>query len=101
MVRMLDRLNARAEWKFVGVLLHADRSLAIAWWAALALRVLAALFAIAMGALVGAVQRGDSVATPRIYVGAIRCGFKYRHRSTMQSARTLAAGLRLGPTIAG
>jgi hypothetical protein len=72
MVRMLDRLNARAEWKFVGVLLHADRSLAIAWWAALALRVLAALFAIAMGALVGAVQRGDSVATPRIYVGAIR-----------------------------
>ncbi len=69
---MLDRLKARPEWKFFGVLLKADRSLAIAWWAALAIRgLLPALFAIAMGALVGAVQRGDSLATPLIYVGAV------------------------------
>jgi ATP-binding cassette subfamily B protein len=69
---MLDRLKARAEWKFFGVLLKADRSLAIAWWAALALRgLLPALFAIAMGALVGAVQHGDSLATPLFYVGAV------------------------------
>lgn len=71
-MRMFDRLRARAEWKFFGVLLKADRSLAMAWWAALALRgLLPALFAIAMGALVGAVQRGDSLATPLIYVGAV------------------------------
>ena len=71
-MRMFDRLKARAEWKFFGVLLKADGSLAIAWWAALALRgLLPALFAIAMGALVGAVQRGGFLATPLIDVGAV------------------------------
>ena len=46
---MFDSLRARAEWKFFGVLLKADRPLAIAWWAALGLRgLLPALFAIAM-----------------------------------------------------
>jgi len=65
MVRMFDRLKARAEWKFFGVLLKADRPLAIAWWAALALRgLLPALFAIAMGMLVGAVQRGNPLGAP-------------------------------------
>ena len=69
---MFDRLKARSEWKFFGVLLKADHRLAIAWWVALALRgLLPALFAIAMGALVGAVQRGDSLATPLIAVGAV------------------------------
>jgi len=38
MVPMIDRLRARPEWKFFGVLLKADRALAIAWWAALGLR---------------------------------------------------------------
>src|ERR1700674_121560 len=69
---MFDRLKARPEWKFFGVLLKADRALAIAWWAALGLRgLLPALFAIAMGALVGAVQRGNPLATPLIAVGAV------------------------------
>jgi len=72
MVRMFERLKARAEWKFFGVLLKADRPLAIAWWAALGLRgLLPALFAIAMGALVGAVQRGNPLATPLVAVGAV------------------------------
>src|ERR1700719_3742736 len=72
MVPMFDRLNARAEWKFFGVLLKADRALAIAWWAALGLRgLLPDLFAIAMGALVGAVQRGHPLATPLIYVARV------------------------------
>ncbi len=72
MVPMFDRLKARPEWKFFGVLLKADRALAIAWWAALGLRgLLPALFAIAMGALVGAVQRGNPLATPLIAVGAV------------------------------
>ena len=72
MVRMFDRLKARAEWKFFGVLLKADRPLAIAWWAALGLRgLLPALFAIAMGALVGAVQRGNPLAAPLVAVGTV------------------------------
>jgi ATP-binding cassette, subfamily B, bacterial len=72
MLPMLDRLKARAEWKFFGVLLKADRPLAIAWWAALGLRgLLPALFAIAMGALVGSVQRGNPLATPLIAVGTV------------------------------
>src|SRR5260370_42286529 len=70
MVSIFERLKARAEWKFLGVLLKADRPLAIAWWAALGLRgLLPALFAIAMGALVGAVQRGSPLAPPLIAVG--------------------------------
>ena len=58
---VLDGLRARDEWKFFGVLPKADRPLAFVWWALLLLRgVLPALFAIAMGVLIGAVQRGDS-----------------------------------------
>jgi len=72
MVPMVDRLKARPEWKFFGILLKADRPLAIAWWAALGLRgLLPALFAIAMGALVGSVQRGNPLATPLIAVGTV------------------------------
>jgi len=72
MVPMFDRLKARPEWKFFGVLLKADRPLAIAWWAALGLRgLLPALFAIAMGALVGSVQRGNPLAAPLIAIGTV------------------------------
>src|SRR6266436_2779228 len=72
MVPMFDRLKARPEWKFFGVLLKADRPLAIGWWAALALRgLLPALFAIAMGALVGAVQRGNPLGAPLFAVGTV------------------------------
>jgi ATP-binding cassette, subfamily B, bacterial len=72
MVPMFDRLKARPEWKFFGVLLKADRPLAIAWWAALALRgLLPALFAIAMGALVGSVQRGNPLGPPLLAVGTV------------------------------
>src|SRR3989442_1537320 len=53
---VIERLRARNEWKFAGVLLQADRALAVAWWTLLVLRgLLPALFAIAMGGLVGAV----------------------------------------------
>ena len=69
---MIERLLARKEWKFFGVLPRADRPLAIAWWLALLLRgLLPALFAIAMGVLVGAVQRGDSLAVPLGMVGTV------------------------------
>ena len=84
---MLRRLRERNEWKFFGVLPKADHLLAIAWWVMLVLRgVLPAVFAIAMGVLVGAVQRlstvaqgapglvegaGDSLAGPLTFVGGV------------------------------
>jgi ABC-type multidrug transport system fused ATPase/permease subunit len=65
-------LHARQEWQFFGVLPQADRALAIAWWALLILRgVLPAGFAIAMGRLVGAVQRGDGLGAPLALVGVV------------------------------
>jgi ATP-binding cassette, subfamily B, bacterial len=68
----LRALTARNEWKFFSVLPKADRPLAFAWWSALILRgLLPAGFTIAMGLLVGAVQRGDSLAAPLAMAGAI------------------------------
>jgi ABC-type multidrug transport system fused ATPase/permease subunit len=65
-------LRQRNEWKFFGVLPKADKVLAAAWWVALILRgVLPAVFAIAMGILVGAVQRGDSLSGPLALVGGV------------------------------
>ena len=50
----------------------ADPGLAAAWWAVLLLRgTLPAAFAIAMGVLVGSVQRGDSLAGPLAFAGTI------------------------------
>jgi hypothetical protein len=47
---VIERLRARQEWMFLGVLPRADRPLAAAWWFVLLLRgLLPALFAIAMG----------------------------------------------------
>ena len=69
---MIERLRGRAEWQFAGVLLHADRALAVAWWTLLGVRgVLPALFAIAMGGLVGAAQRGGALAAPLGLVGVV------------------------------
>src|SRR4026209_32047 len=69
---MPEGLRARDEWKFFGVLPRADRPLALAWWSVLVLRgLLPALFAIAVGALIGAVQRGDSLAAPLCGVGVV------------------------------
>jgi ABC-type multidrug transport system fused ATPase/permease subunit len=65
-------LRARSEWQFFGVLPKADRPLAVAWWVVLALRgVLPAVFAIAMGGLVGAVQRGEGLTGPLTLVGGV------------------------------
>jgi len=59
-----NRLSSRPEWAFFSVLGRADRRLAGAWWALLILRgVLPAVFAIAMGVLVGAVERGPGDTT--------------------------------------
>ena len=69
---MVRRLRERNEWRFFAVLLKADRRLALAWWIVLGLRgALPAAFAIAMGVLVGAVQRGSPLAEPLALVGVI------------------------------
>jgi ABC-type multidrug transport system fused ATPase/permease subunit len=59
-------------WRFFAALSEADRLLAGAWWTILVLRgVLPAVFAIAMGALVGAVQQGGSLAAPLAVAGGV------------------------------
>jgi ATP-binding cassette, subfamily B, bacterial len=69
---MLQRLRARAEWKFFSVLPKADPPLATLWWTLLVLRgVLPAAFAVAMGSLVGAVQAGGRLAAPLTIVGVV------------------------------
>ena len=69
---MLNTLRGRAEWKFFAVLPRADAGLALAWWLLLLLRgVLPAAFAVAMGALVGAVQKGGGLTAPLLVVGAV------------------------------
>jgi ABC-type multidrug transport system fused ATPase/permease subunit len=69
---LLGRLRERPEWKFFGVLPRADRLFAYAWWALVALRgVLPALFAIAMGVLVAAVQAGEGLALPLAAAGGV------------------------------
>src|SRR5947209_6453710 len=69
---LLGSLRQRNEWKFFSVLPKADLGLACGWWAALILRgLLPAVFAIAMGLLVGAVQHGASLSGPLAAVGCV------------------------------
>ena len=66
------RLRERKEWKFFSVLPKADLVLATLWWTLLILRgTLPAVFAIAMGLLVGAVQKGESLAALLAIVGVV------------------------------
>ncbi|TQJ19116.1 ATP-binding cassette subfamily B protein [Kribbella jejuensis] len=58
-------LRGRREWRLFAVLPRADRGLAVAWWVLLVARgALPAVFAVAMGWLVGSVQHGDALAAP-------------------------------------
>jgi ABC-type multidrug transport system fused ATPase/permease subunit len=76
---VLARLHQRHEWKFFSILPKADGVLAAGWWIVLVLRgALPAVFAIAMGALVGAVnaasgtaQGGAGILGPLTLVGAV------------------------------
>jgi ABC-type multidrug transport system fused ATPase/permease subunit len=63
-------LRERKEWQFFAVLPRADAGLAMAWWLVLVARgILPAVFAIAMGQLVTAVQQGASLAQSLTLVG--------------------------------
>jgi ATP-binding cassette, subfamily B, bacterial len=69
---MIERLRARNEWKFFAILPKADRTLAALWWFVLILRgLLPAAFAIAMGLLVGAVERGQGLSGPLAFVAVV------------------------------
>jgi ABC-type transport system involved in cytochrome bd biosynthesis fused ATPase/permease subunit len=69
---VIARLGQRQEVQLARVLHRADRRLSLAWWALVVLRgVLPAGFAVAMGVLVGAVQRGDDLAGPLTAMGLL------------------------------
>ena len=56
----MTRLARSAELRFLSVLPKADRGLTFAWWALILIRgALPAMFTLAMGAVVGAVQTGQ------------------------------------------
>src|SRR5262245_61663041 len=68
----LRELRERREWKLAGAFARADRALAAAWWLVLVLRgVLPAVFGIAMGVLVGAVQRRADLAALLGFVAVV------------------------------
>jgi ATP-binding cassette subfamily B protein len=69
---VLDRLRARKESQFFAVLPKAAPGLAIAWWVVLVLRgVLPAVFAIAMGVLVSAVEHDGRLGEGLALVGIV------------------------------
>jgi ATP-binding cassette subfamily B protein len=69
---ILDRLRKRDDWKLFSVLPKAGGALAAAWWALVILRgVLPALFAVAMGTLVSAIQGNTGFAVPLAVVGVV------------------------------
>ena len=71
-VSALDSIRRRQEWQFFAALPKADTRLAVAWWAVVLLRgILPAAFAISMGVLVAAVQRGDPLGVPLVAVGVV------------------------------
>src|ERR1700674_2115820 len=72
MSHLIDSLQPQKGWRFAAVLPAAGGGLAAAWWTLLVLRgLLPALFAIAMGGLVGAVERGNDLAAPLAAVGVV------------------------------
>ncbi|MCE2513525.1 MAG: ABC transporter ATP-binding protein [Acidobacteria bacterium] len=69
---VLARLRARNEWKFFAALPRADGRMTALWWLVVAARgLLPALFAIAMGGLVGAVESGAGLAGPLALAGVV------------------------------
>jgi len=67
-----EKVRSSNLWTIAGVLPRADRALAVIWWTVLILRgVLPAVFAIAMGVLVGAVQHKADLTMPFVFFGFI------------------------------
>ena len=69
---VLQSMRQRQEWLFFAALPKADGFLAVIWWAVVLLRgILPAVFAIAMGVLVAAVQAGNPLVSPLSIVGIV------------------------------
>ena len=69
---VVRRWRAHKLWELASVLPRADRALAILWWTLLILRgTLPALFAIAMGALVAAMENRACLTLPLALTGTI------------------------------
>jgi ATP-binding cassette, subfamily B, bacterial len=69
---VIKRLRARQEWQFFGTLPKADPVLATVWWALLILNgVMPAVFAVAIGATVGAVEEARPVAAALVLTGVL------------------------------
>src|SRR5262244_1560224 len=68
----MRRLRDRNEWKFFAVLPKADARLAVLWWTILALRgLLPVALALAMGSIVGRVQRGETLSGSLLFAGVV------------------------------
>jgi ATP-binding cassette, subfamily B, bacterial len=71
-VSVLKGLRARQEWQFFAVLPKADPVLATVWWALLILNgAMPAVFAVAIGATVGAVEQARPVAGALALTGVV------------------------------
>jgi ABC-type multidrug transport system fused ATPase/permease subunit len=69
---VIERVRSSNLWTVAGVLPRADRPLAWVWWAVLVLRgVLPAVFAVAMGVVVGAVQQKAELTMPLALFGSV------------------------------
>ena len=71
-ISVLKRLRARQEWQFFAVLPKADPRLATVWWVLLMLNgAMPAIFAVAIGVTVGAVQQARPVGGPLALTGLV------------------------------
>jgi ATP-binding cassette, subfamily B, bacterial len=62
---VIEKIRSSNLWTVAGVLPRADRSIALIWWTVLIFRgLLPAVFTVAMGTLVGAVQHKANLTTP-------------------------------------
>ncbi len=69
---VLTRLRDRQEWKFFRVLPRADLPLTVLWWMLLLISGIApAVFAVATGAVVGAIAAGSSIVGPLVVAGGL------------------------------
>jgi ATP-binding cassette, subfamily B, bacterial len=71
-ISVIRRLGTRQEWQFFGVLPKTDPVLATVWWALLILNgVMPAVFAVAIGATVGAIEENRPVAAALVLTGVV------------------------------
>jgi ATP-binding cassette subfamily C protein len=69
---MFDRPRAGQEWRFFAALPRADARLTVVWWAVMLINgIMPAVFAVAIGVVVGAAQEGRSLTGPLILIGIV------------------------------